>query len=218
MTSATALETAAILTGDLVDSTEAAPGVLERAMAELAGAAEGIAGWPDAADTRFTRFRGDGWQLRVRDPARGLRAALVLTARLRAADLDLATRVAIGIGAVESPGTDSLADAHGPAFEASGHALDAIGRGRRLAIAGAGVAALHRAIVDLLDERTGRWTMQQAEAAALYLHPGDPTLADLAPGLGISTQAVNYRVTGAGAPSMRRALAEWEQSLHGADA
>jgi hypothetical protein len=203
---------AAVVTGDLVGSTRATPGALEGAMQVLAAAAGEIAGWPPGADTRFTRFRGDGWQLRVADAGLGLRAALTAIARLRAADLGLATRAAIGTGRVESLGTESLADAPGPAFEASGRALDAMGRSERLAIDGEGVTPLPRAVVELLDERSARWTAQQAEAVALYLDPGHPTLAAIAPGLGISAQAVNYRLTGAGAPALRRALALWEDA------
>ncbi|MFO1209431.1 MAG: hypothetical protein U1E40_09445 [Amaricoccus sp.] len=204
--------TAAVLTGDLIRSTRAVPGALERAMAVLAEAAGEVAGWPNGADTRFTRFRGDGWQFCVAGPGKGLRAALTAIARLRGADVGLATRAAIGVGRIDSLGTDNLADAGGPAFEASGHALDDMPRGRRITIAGAGVAALHHAVVDLLDERAARWTPQQAEAAALYLGPDNPTLADIAPRLGISAQAVNYRLAGAGAPAIRRALAQWEES------
>jgi hypothetical protein len=201
----------AVLTGDLIGSTEAAPEALERAMAVLADAARGVSGWTAGADTRFTRYRGDGWQMHVAEPGLALRAALVLTARLRAADAGLATRAAIGIGRIDSLGTESLADARGTAFEASGHALDTMSRSRRLAIEGQGVTTFHRIIVDLLDERTTRWTRQQAEATALALHPDDPTLADIAPRLRISAQAVNYRLSGAGAPAIRRALRAWEE-------
>jgi hypothetical protein len=203
----------AVLTGDLIGSTEAAPPAVERALAVLAEAARGVAGWRSGADTRFTRYRGDGWQMHVADAGLGLRAAMALIARLRAADLGLATRAAIGIGGVDSLGTTSLADARGTAFEASGHALDALGRSRRLTIDGHGVVPLHHGVVDLLDERSTRWTKPQAEATALYLHPDDPTLTDIAPLLGISAQAVNYRLAGAGAPAIRRALQAWEQSF-----
>ena len=209
------LPAAAVVTGDLIGSTRATPGALERAMEVLAAVAGEIAAWPPGADTRFTRFRGDGWQILVADAALGLRAALLAIARLRAAGAGLATRAAIGIGRVDSIGTASLADARGPAFEASGRALDAMSRAHRLAIDGEGVAPLHHAVVDLLDERAGRWTPQQAEATALYLAPGNPTNAAIAPRLGISPQAVNYRLTGAGAPAARRALALWEEAWPG---
>ena len=202
---------AAILTGDLIGSSHATPLALERAIEVLSAAAGTAASWTPDRESRFTRYRGDGWQMHLADPRLALRAAIVIAARLRAADLGLATRTAIGIGAVESLGTESLADARGGAFEASGHALDDMARPRRLAIDGPGVTALHRIIVDLLDERTARWTLQQAEASALYLLPDNPTLTDIAPGLDITAQAVNYRLSGAGATVIRRTLAAWEE-------
>ncbi len=213
--SATGTGITAILTGDLIGSTRAAPAELEAAIDLLAAAAGEISAWmPSLPDPRFTRFRGDGWQMHVAEPALALRALLFLVARLRAAGLGLATRAAIGIGAADSLGTDSLADARGPAFEASGRALDAMGRTRRLMIEGDGVTALHRIIVDLLDERSSRWTQPQAEAMhlALALHPEEPTLAEIAARLDISAQAVNYRLTGAGAPAIRRSLRAWEEA------
>jgi hypothetical protein len=213
--------TAAILTGDLIGSTKVAPPALERAMGVLAEAASEVSGWMPGADTRFTRFRGDGWQMYLANPGLALRAALMLNAWLRTADVGLATRAAIGIGRIASLGTDSLADARGPAFEASGHALDHMGRTRQLAIEGDAITSLHQIIVELLDERATRWTKEQAEATAYYLRPDNPTLTDIAPRLGISAQAVNYRLSGAGAPVIRRALKAWEdgwETAGGADA
>jgi len=206
--------TAAVLTGDLIGSTKAAPSALEDAIDLLAETAREITDWvPGPSASRFTRYRGDGWQMHVADPGLALRAVLLLSARLRAADLGLATRAAIGIGPVESLGTASLADARGPVFEASGRALDHMARTRRLAIEGEGVTALHRIVVDLLDERSEHWTRQQAEAMhlALPLRKDEPTLAEIAAPLGISAQAVNYRLAGAGAPAIRRSLRAWEE-------
>lgn len=207
--------TAAVLTGDLIGSTKVEPAALERAIDLLAETARELTGWaPPSPDPRFTRYRGDGWQMVVAEPGLALRAVLMLSASLRAADLGLATRAAIGIGAVESLGTASLADARGVAFEASGRGLDHMARTRRLAIEGEGVTALHRIVVDLLDERTERWTRQQAEAMhlALPLRQDEPTLAEIAAQLGISAQAVNYRLSGAGAPAIRRSLRAWEDA------
>jgi hypothetical protein len=203
---------AAILTGDLIGSTEAPPIALERAMLVLTEAARGLSAW-SGADTRFTRYRGDGWQMHVALPGLALRTALALIARLRAADAGLATRAAIGIGPIDSLGSASLADARGAAFEASGHALDRMPRTRRLTIDGDGVTPLHKIIVDLLDERTTRWTKEQAEAMALYLAPDNPTLTDIAPRLGISPQAVNYRLSGGGATAIRHAVRDWEATF-----
>ncbi len=179
-------------------------------MARLAAAATEIAGWTPGADARFTRFRGDGWQMHLADPGRALRAALRVIAALAAAPDGLATRAAIGVGGVDSLGTASLADADGPAFAASGRALDTMGRGRRLAVDGADVGEMHRALVDLLDERSARWTRPQAEAVALALDPDAPPARALAARLGITPQAISYRLTGAGLPAIRSALAAWE--------
>ena len=202
---------AAILTGDLVGSTEAPPAALDRAMDTLAEAARAAAAWTAGSDARFTRFRGDGWQVHVADSALALRTALFLVATLRASDAGLATRIAIGIGGVDGLGTDTLADAHGPAFETSGRALDHMPRTRRLTMDGDGVTTVHRIVVELLEDRTGRLSREQAEALALYLHPDNPTLADIAPRLGISPQAVAYRLAGVGGTTIRHALRDWER-------
>ncbi len=129
----------------------------------------------------------------------------------------LDSRIAIGLGPAESLGTADLSDARGAAFEASGRGLDGMGRQRQLAVAGPGVTALHRVIVELLEEHARRWTREQAEAAALWLHPGNPTLADVAPRLGITPQAVNYRLSGGSVQAIRRALAGWEAALAGGE-
>jgi hypothetical protein len=203
--------TVAVLTGDLIGSTRAEPAALERAIDLLADTARELTGWePPSPDPRFTRFRGDGWQMVVAEPGLALRAVLLLTAALRAADHGLATRAAIGIGRVDSLGTADLSDAHGAAFETSGHALDRMPRTRRLTIDGEGVTTLHRIVVDLLDERSSRWSREQAEAMALHLAPDNPTLTDIAPRLGITPQAVNYRLAGAGGTAIRHALRDWE--------
>ncbi len=204
---------AAVLTGDLIDSTAAGTEATDEAMAILADTAEDISGWPDAGPTRFTRYRGDGWQILVTPPKYALRATLVLTARLRAAATAPPTRIAIGVGPADSVGGNDLSDAHGPAFSSSGRALEDMLRGSRLNFGGKigpKTSRLHGVIVDLLDERTGRWTPEQAEAAAFALHPDEPTQAEIAGRLGISSQAVSYRLSGAGVATIRRALHTWE--------
>ena len=204
---------AAVITGDLIGSSDAGAGVVEQAMAILAETAGELTGRMAAGNTHFTRFRGDGWQVHIADASLALRAALILLARLRGTGMPIATRAAIGIGTVDYLGTATLADARGTAFEFSGHALDKLRRTSRLAIAGQDINALHRAIIDLLDARARRWTAQQAEALALALHRGNPTLAEIGTQLGISAQAVNYRLSGADARVIRRTLDDWEDDF-----
>lgn len=200
----------AILTGDLVGSRQVPSGTVEDAMRLLHQTARDIGAWFGGDESRFTRFRGDGWQIYVPEAGVGLRAALCMIARLHGSGLAIATRVGIGIGTADSLGSDSLADAHGAAFEAAGQALEHSGRLHRLAITGERVTPLHSIVVRLIDERIGRWTKQQAEAVAHYLHPDNPTLSEIAARLGITPQAVSYRLNGAGATVLRLALRDWE--------
>jgi hypothetical protein len=154
----------AVLTGDLVGSTSHPANTVEAAMQAIRAAAAGIAGWqPRPATRRFTRFRGDGWQILLAEPRLSLRAAVVVQGRLIA--LGLESRISIGIGPAESLGTADLSDATGEAFERSGRGLDQMQDSARLAIDGAPVLEEDRMIADLLGERMGRWTAAQAEAA-----------------------------------------------------
>lgn len=206
----------AVLTGDLVASTEATPGIVDRSMGILAAAAAEIAAWPVGensyvGNTRFTRYRGDGWQILVSVGAFGLRAALLTYARLAGDATLLPTRVAVGLATVDDvPGAD-LSDAHGAAFALSGHALDQMDRSTRLKIAGHRVSPLLAAFLGLLDDRVAAWTPEQAQAIALVLPPHAPTQTTIARQLGISPQALSYRLTGARWPTIRRILHEWER-------
>ena len=78
-----------ILTGDLIGSTRSTPRATTAAMTALADAADTISAMTGAA-TRFTRSRGDGWQLYLPDT----------TYALRATPQTLSTRIAIGVGPV----------------------------------------------------------------------------------------------------------------------
>jgi hypothetical protein len=201
----------AVLTGDLVGSTGHPIKTVEAAMLAIRKAADDIGAWhTPARDIRFTRFRGDGWQIVLAEPRLSLRAAVVVQGKLVA--LGLESRISIGIGPADSLGTANLADAAGDAFERSGRGLDQMGDNWLLAIDGKPVIEEDRMIADLLGERMGRWTAAQAEAAAMQLStPGRvTTLQDIGKVLGISPQAVNDRVRGAGCQTIASVLRRWE--------
>ncbi|MCB2111363.1 MAG: hypothetical protein H6895_14820 [Defluviimonas sp.] len=202
-----------VLTGDLIGSGAAGPEQVERAMDTLRRAAGEISAWQGGADVLFTRHRGDGWQILITEaPWLCLRAALFIIAGLRAAKDLPSTRISIGLGAANPVRDRTLAAASGEAFELSGQALDKL-RGHTLALSGPAFGEHDAIILVLIEERIRRWTPEQAEAVALALPPDNPTLARLAARLGISTQAVSYRLKGAGAPALRQALATWESEL-----
>ena len=182
-------------------------------MAALAATVARMTAWQIGVDPRFTRWRGDGWQVLVHAPGQGLRAALCLIAGLRAARLDLATRISLGIGAIDQPGTASLADAGGPAFLASGRELEQMRKLQRLVISGTGITPLHQGYGELMAGLSRRWSVEQAEAMAHALHPAHPTLSDIAADLGISPQAVSYRLNSACGSEIRAALRAWEDEF-----
>lgn len=201
----------AVLTGDLVDSTRQPTDQVEAAMQALRKASAHVASWqtPPHA-TRFTRFRGDGWQIVLHDHRFSLRTAVVLQGSLGA--LGLESRISIGIGPAQSLGTTDLSDAAGKAFETSGQGLDKMPDISRIAVAGATITEEDTMVADLLGERMGRWTAAQAEAAALQLASPDRiiTLQEIGKTLGISPQAVNDRARGAGTATIASVLRRWE--------
>lgn len=147
----------------------------------------------------FTRFRGDGWQMYLGFPGLALAGCLLVAARLRASGNRLATRISVGVATVERLGTADLSDAAGDAFVVSGQGLDQMNRGTRLAIGGRGfVPEWQMAVFDLIDWQTRRWSPPQAEAVALAICKETATLAELAAKLGITRQAFQARLQGAG--------------------
>ena len=210
----------AVLSGDLIGSTRASQKRVQRSMDLLSGELPpGIRwdGWADA-DFRFTRHRGDGWQMLAPEPEVALRWAITLIAALHADPEALGSRISIGIGPVTSLGTVDLRDASGAAFEASGRGLDAMHRDERLFMMGGEtghrnqpeLTGAEKAAIILIDERIARWTKEQAEAAAYFLHPATsskkPYATEIARQLSITPQAVGYRLKGAGVRQLDEAL------------
>lgn len=200
----------AVLTGDLIGSTRVGSLAVDRAMTVLAAAAGRVSGWA-GADTHFTRYRGDGWQLYLDFPGLGLRASVLLTASLKASRTGLASRISVGLGPVDRLGAQGLADASGEAFTVSGQNLDAMPRGTRLMIGGRDyVTPWHEAIYDLVDWQSARWTPEQAEAVVLAIDPAAPTQAEMAAELHITRQALQARLSGAGLSAMMGAFSAFE--------
>ena len=206
--------TAAVLAGDLIGSTQFKPEKVDAALDLIrAVALDHCETTPDLAPN-FTRFRGDGWQFAISHVPSALRLAIQIMAGLKGyADLPQ-TRVSIGVGAITSMGTQTLADASGEAFVSSGRGLDWLERnGRGLAIAGPKIGTLHQIAVELFEMRLNLWTNEQAEAAALYLRQTRTTGRDIAERLRISPQAVSYRLKGADAQQLAELVYDWETEL-----
>ena len=207
-----------VFTGDLVASSKLSSADLTRAMGALEEAYRDIArAWasapPESPETRvhaFSHFRGDGWQCLGPRPALALRWALILRARLGQLGRAFDTRISVGIGSGWLSEEDRLGIASGPAFELSGHGLDAIGQNRRLAIAWETPpreAPLVRAIFALADEISRNWTPGQAKVfARLLLETPRPSQEKLASALGITQQTVATHLAGGGDWALQEAL------------
>lgn len=196
----------AVLTGDLIGSTQAGAKAVDHAMTTLAEAARKIDLWNEDK-TRFTRFRGDGWQIYLDFPGNAFRASLFLLASLKGSGCTLGTRISIGVGAVESLGTDSLADARGEAFSISGHGLDYMHRAETLTFSTrTPVSKWIDAIIALTQFQTDRWSQEQAQAVALALDQDNKTVEELARPLGITRQAMQARLKGAGFHALTNAI------------
>lgn len=202
-------QNAAVLTGDLIASTQASVAKVDASMDLIAGLAARI-----GAQTRFTRYRGDGWQIYLGDPGLGLWALIWITASLKAQGA-LASRIALGLGEAYGGSADSLDTAGGSAFVASGRALDAIAANSRFALAGTGIDRLHQRLLALLEDRISGWSHEQAEVVALALAPKDqPTQAAMAARLNISRQAVAARLHSAGFGNINAAQQDFYALFH----
>jgi hypothetical protein len=191
----------AILTGDLIGSTTATPGAVDATMRIIAKCADQIG---EEAD--FTRFRGDGWQLRLMQPGDCLWACLLILARLRADPKALGCRIAVGIGEEYPTDARDLSTAMGPAFTASGRALDRMKPDLLLALDGLpGIDPFRKLAFTVAADLAGRWSVGQAEAMALKLDPESPaderlSNETIARQLGITRQAVDARLKAADYP------------------
>lgn len=200
----------AVLTGDLIGATKASPTKVEATMANITATARFLTEFT-GEDTRFTRYRGDGWQM-VLSPSHTLRALALILAGLRADRQTLSTRIAVGIGTIDSLGTTDLRDAGGSAFEYSGQALDSLTRDQALTLASevidgeptratrlrGAIEWSEAALLPLFEFIADRWSPPQAEAMVIALRHDAEKQADMARKLGISRQALNLRLTGAG--------------------
>lgn len=183
----------AVLTGDLILSTRSTPMQVDETMAVIEAAALRF-----SDQARFHRYRGDGWQVYVGAAWQGLEAMVGIAAALRAKDAG-SSRIALGLGDAYGLDHATLGMAGGMAFVHSGRALDAIGDGTWLVLAGEDADPLHHALMAYVDAQVRGWSQEQAQAVALSLDPDGPHSQQvLADRLGISRQAFAARLNAAG--------------------
>ena len=208
----------AVLTGDIVSSRRLSVERLERTRRLIAsGAAEFRRRQPRAFSGVPEVFRGDAWQLLLREPRWALRVALLMRALLLARN-DVRTRVSIGIGAVEAIDRRRISLSTGEAFTLSGHALDHITGYFDLTGAlperAAPLAAWFPAMLHLCSGLMRSWTRRQAEIVSLALLADNPTHEAIAGSLRprVSKQSVSESLAAARWRPLLEGIRVFEQS------
>lgn len=205
----------AVITGDIIDSRRLTDsrrlhGLLE---STLTGLAERYAGG-------YQRYRGDGFQLALDRAEAALDAAVAIRAALIAHSEPghrWDARLAVAIGQDTWHPGDALASADGPAFIASGRALDALSEGDAhltLSHNEAPDAPCQALLLRHLDALIDGWSPRAAEVVVLRLE-GDLTQQALAERLGIRQPSVHKRLRAAHWGLLADSLAHFRDTLGG---
>ncbi|MCE8038618.1 hypothetical protein [Halomonas sp. MCCC 1A11062] len=187
----------AVLTGDLVDSRKASDP--QRLFQVLDTAIEAITA---RYDGQSERYRGDGFQIALPDPAVAMPAAVLLRAALIRHSEERQrwdARIAVAIGRDSWQPGQRVTEASGEVFVRSGQTLDTMSEGTtHLALSlveepsSECLALLTRFVDDLLDG----WSRYSAETVYLSLWHEESQQA-LAKRLGISQPSVHKRLRAA---------------------
>ncbi len=200
----------AVLTGDIVNSSDLEREQRQTLFAALKSAAEVISAWNGVEPTGFERFAGDSWQLLLTTPGIALRACLMLRAYIRAENRTFETRISVGIGSVEPLSSEGLGASDGVAFRLSGRGLADLPKNRFFGLHGS--AEVNAAFI-LADSISQDWTQKQAAALVHGLQPNRISHDAMAQILGISKQAVAKRLASAKAPALLAAAELFEDNL-----
>lgn len=188
---------AAVLTGDLIASTEAGQAATDAALALIEAVADSESKL-DQTDVRFARFRGDGWQVYCGNPTRVFRLTVRILANLQSRPDLPRTRISAATGQVSFLPKTGLASASGPVFTTSGQSLDAMTTQKLVFDANEHAAPWKLALFSYLEWQSARWSPEQAEAVAIAFRRSPPRPREVAEVLGISRQAASARLQGAG--------------------
>lgn len=197
-----------VLTGDVVGSQRITD--KERLSRTLDEALELLAVHLDA---RGDRYRGDGFQIAVPDPAHAMTAAILMRAALiqqsPSRQIMWDARIAVAVDRGEIPAADRFAAADGDAFVRSGKRLDALSDTPDRLVLVTPSPALDAELALLTrfaDDIVSHWSRFSAEVVSLsLLH--DESQQALARRLGRAQPTINRRLGAARWPLIRDYLA-----------
>lgn len=192
----------AVLTGDIVKSTQVDPDLLDAGFTALETA---MAWFQDhhGGQVWFTRFRGDGWQIAVTPAPFAPYALFLAWAALGQNGLHTRVSLAMGQGHISD---DGLNAAHGQAFLQSGHGLEAMASATLHT--DASCPASWQAALPALTFIAQNWTQKQALvcAHALRQWPEKQNASAIARSLGSTRQSIQKHLESAGYDAFEAAL------------
>lgn len=186
----------AVITGDLVNSTELGHIKVEQAFATLEACAKMQADWY-GAPLHFTRQRGDGWQVVLTQPKMVLRSALAFRVTLRTLGSEFDSYMGIAEGDVVGGVGPDLNVETADVFVDSGRNLTSVREKLSWQRIKCNVNAI-QAVSILADDITQGWTPTQAETVLQFMDPNkkhNKTKASKT--LGKSRQAVTKTLSAA---------------------
>jgi hypothetical protein len=209
----------AILTGDIVKSSIIDNEIREKILQQLSELEESIGRIKDEERIQLEVFRGDGIQIKIKDPRKALKVALLYRTLLKGqfhlqSNKKLDVRFAIGIGSIDFE-KKSLAESYGEALIRSGRLLDKMKKKHsNLITIDFGDDLLNQkfdVIFSLLETTISKWTSLQSD----IIHFKILGLKEnsIAPKLGIFQESVNRSANSAGWWAVEKLLAYFEQEM-----
>jgi len=208
--------TAAVLTGDIVNSSQMSAAIRRRLPELLRQLGRDLGTtWPQQVPTEISIFRGDAWQILVQ-PDLALHAVLFLRAGIIAsgADEPIDTRISMAIGTIDFL-PDLVAEGDGRAYRLSGQALDELREPFRLSLQGGKSHVAYPVVAPLLDTICQGWTARQAQAVQARLRGwSQHQISEKFQPEPITQQSVARHLAQAHWLAVERALEELEPSRH----
>ena len=209
----------AVLTGDIIDSSGLEGNTEQPVSALLDRTGNGVKkSFQAQIHGKIDVFRGDSWQMVVKETAIAVRVGIYLRALLRA-DYGIDSRVSIGFGGVDFLPLENVSTGIGEAFTLSGQGLEACHKPTRMNLSfpprdqnleEQGLIV----ITQLLDLQVRRWTPGQSRAVAgALLHlTQEEIAADWQPEP-ISQQAISQHLENAGWSQIKDGLLYLESAI-----
>ncbi|MEP3480679.1 MAG: SatD family protein [Fuerstiella sp.] len=204
----------AVLTGDLIDSTDLDTTSREEARKLVLSSVTKLDDWSKKKVVRGKPeiFRGDQWQALLTQPKFAFRAALYVRSKLIATGCD--TRVSIAIGAVDRISRTSISRSDGDAFVRSGHGLDSMKTDSELAISLPDNMEESGRWLSAIAELSGAiligWKRRQAEAVSFAIDPQDFNQQEIGKRLKTTHQSVSKTLKAARWDALEVAIKSFE--------